>query len=188
MIRLVESLAGKLLVATPRLQDPNFVRTVVLMLMHDEQGALGVVLNRKLDLDVEQVLPAWAPHVAPPAQLFLGGPVEPTAAVAVARTLPEAEVPGFTRMGGTLGVLDLSYEPADLPMDDIERVRLFGGYAGWSGGQLERELEEEAWFVVPVEPDDPFTSDPDSLWRRVLQRQPGHLALFAFQPPDPSLN
>jgi len=73
-------------------------------------------------------------------------------------------------------------------MDDIERVRLFGGYAGWSGGQLERELEEEAWFVVPAEPDDPFTSDPDSLWRRVLQRQPGHLALFAFQPPDPSLN
>src|SRR5690606_2022779 len=89
MIRLLEPLAGKLLVATPRLQDPNFVRTVVLMLMHDEQGALGVVLNRKLDLDVEQVLPAWAPHVAPPAQLFLGGPVEPTAAVAVARTLPE---------------------------------------------------------------------------------------------------
>ena len=164
------------------------MRTVVLMLMHDEEGALGVVLNRKLELPVEDVLPARAPHVAPPAQLFLGGPVEPTAALAVARTLPEANVPGFTRMAGSLGVLDLSYEPANLPMDDIELVRLFGGYSGWGAGQLERELEEEAWFVVPVEPEDPFTNDPDSLYRRVLQRQPGHLALFAFQPPDPTLN
>jgi len=184
----VESLAGKLLVASPKLQDPNFLRTVVLMLNHDENGGLGVVLNRALDVDVEAVLPAWAPHVARPGQLFHGGPVDPTAALAIARTLPEAKVPGFSPMVDSIGLLDLNLAPQELPMDDLERVRLFGGYAGWGAGQLEGEIAEDAWFVVEAEPDDPFSPDPESLWRRVLQRQEGKLAMFAYQPPDPSVN
>jgi putative transcriptional regulator len=91
-------------------------------------------------------------------------------------------------MVDSVGLLDLNLGPEDLPMDDLEQVRLFGGYAGWGAGQLDEEVKEEAWFVVTADPDDPFSDDPESLWRRVLQRQHGRLAMFAYQPPDPSVN
>lgn len=183
-----ESLGGKLLVASPKLLDPNFARTVVLVLSHDENGALGVVLNRALEVSVDDVLPGWAPLVEPPQVLFSGGPVDRTAALAVAKLLGSNEVPGFTRMTGSIGLLDLTREPHELPVDDIDGLRVFGGYAGWGAGQLEAEIEEEAWFVLDAEPGDPFRTEPEALWRDVLRRQQGRLAMFAFLPEDPRMN
>lgn len=180
---------GKLLVASPRLQDSNFARAVVLLLAHDAAGAFGLVLNRPLDLDLADQLEPWAPLASPPARIFQGGPVEPAAALALTRWLSPAAAPeGWASMAGGFGMLDLSLDPASLAIDDVEGFRLFAGYAGWGSGQLEGELREEAWFVADALPGDPFDPDPEELWRRVLRRQGGKLALFAHFPRDPRAN
>jgi putative transcriptional regulator len=71
---------------------------------------------------------------------------------------------------------------------DISELRVFAGYAGWSSGQLEAELDAGAWWVLDAEPADVFSDDPDDLWSGVLGRQPGPLSLVAYYPPDPTLN
>lgn len=185
---MAKSLAGKLLVATPLLQDPNFARTVVFLCAHDEDGAFGVVLNRPVPLlEVEEHLPAWDPYVSPPRVLFSGGPVEHTVAVALARhgrgTLAAVE----TELPARLSLFDIG-QPPEEAAPGVEALRVFSGYAGWGAGQLEKELGEEAWFVVEVDEDDPFTREPDKLWTKVLRRQPGRLAMFAYFPPNPTFN
>ncbi len=182
------SLAGRLLVATPKLLDPNFHRTVVLLCLHDEHGAFGLVLNRPLEATVvADVVPAWSEHVSAPAVVFVGGPVETNAAMALGRSKTGADREGWTCLTGTTGLVNLDRDPDDL-MDDLEAVRVFAGYAGWGAEQLEGEIREDAWFVVEAEPGDAFTSDPEHLWSAVLKRQPGKLAMFAFAPADPSVN
>ncbi|MGE5595147.1 MAG: YqgE/AlgH family protein [Hyphomicrobiales bacterium] len=182
------SFTGKLLVATPKLEDPNFHRTVVFVLMHDENGAFGLVVNRALELPVEAVLPAWSPVAVRPGVIFSGGPVEPTAAIGVGWSLSQRETPGFTHMTDGIGLVDLRLSPGELPIDDFQSLRVFSGYAGWGAGQLEAEVEQEAWFVVDSSPADAFPEHPESLWRDVLLRQRGKLAMFAFTPVDPRVN
>jgi putative transcriptional regulator len=185
------SLTGRLLVATPALGDPNFHRTVIVLLDHDEDGALGVVLNRPSPVPVGEVLPTWAESASEPGVLFQGGPVSQESAVGLAllHSPPgtEDEPDGFRRVRGTLGLVDLDGEPALLD-GSLGGVRIFAGYAGWGAGQLEGELAEGAWYVVDAEPGDIFESAPEVLWRKVLRRQPGDLALVATYPEDPSLN
>ena len=179
---------GRLLVATPALEDPNFERAVVLILDHDEDGALGVVLNRISDLAVDEALSGWVDLVAAPPVVFGGGPVEPTAIVALGRAT--ANVPAETGLSPRLDrirLVDLGDDPV-LAAADLERVRVFAGYAGWGPGQLETEVDVGAWFTVDADPADVFTSDPDRLWHRVLRRQPDELALFSTFPADPSQN
>lgn len=181
---------GNLLVATPALVDPNFARTVVLLLDVNDEGVLGVVLNRPSPLAVGEVLTGWSDVVTEPEVLFQGGPVETDGALAVAALRdagrPEGQV-GFRPVTGGLGLLDLD-TPPELVSDNLARLRVFAGYAGWSAGQLEAELEEGSWYVVPGHPDDAFRSDATDLWRDVLRRQPGDLALHSTRPLDPSSN
>jgi putative transcriptional regulator len=177
---------GRLLVASPTLRDPNFDRTVILLIEHSDEGALGVVLNRPSELAVDEVLPQWSERAQDPPVMFIGGPVQPNAVICLART--EREVEGLlvpTAIGG-IGLVDLDGDPIDAGPDLT--LRCFAGYAGWDGGQLEGELAEQAWFVVDVEREDPFATEPDQLWRRVLARQPGNLSRYALYPADPSLN
>jgi putative transcriptional regulator len=185
------SLTGRLLVAAPRLVDPNFARSVVLVCRHDDDGALGLILNRPTALAVAEALPAWVEALAPPNVVFLGGPVQPEMAVALALLLPEhagrADSEHWTPIDERLGLLNLSAPPAG-EVGCLERLRVFAGYAGWSEGQLDFEVSAADWFVLPAEGDDPFSAAPGGLWRRVLHRQPGPIALFANFPPDPSLN
>jgi putative transcriptional regulator len=180
------SLTGQLLVATPLLDDPNFRRTVVLLLDHDEGGALGVVLNRPSPVPVDEVLPGWALAASEPGVLFQGGPVALDSAVGVASVHGEEPL-GWRRVHGSLGVLDLDGAPEDLGMA-WGGVRIFAGYAGWSPEQLEEELNEGAWYVVEAMPTDVFDAQPEQLWRSVLRRQSGDLALVATFPEDPTLN
>lgn len=185
---MAESLAGRLIVATPALLDPNFYRTVVLICEHSDDGALGVVLNRPLeDAHLREHLPEWAALVTSPGVLFTGGPVEPATAIALARLRGGHRPDGWAPIIGRTGLLSLAREPADLA-GDIDGLRIFSGYAGWGGGQLEGELKQEAWFVVDAEASDPFSGDPSTLWRTVLRRQRGMLATFAFFPEDPHAN
>ncbi len=181
-------LTGQLLVATPSLRDPTFHRTVVLLLDHGDDGGLGVVLNRPLEVAVSAVLPPWQPHATAPAVLFQGGPVALDSALGLVGVPGDTrEPPGVRRINGSVGLVDLDVEPADV-VPELSGLRVFAGYAGWSTGQLEREVEEGSWYVVDSEPRDAFTDQPEQLWRTVLRRQPGDLALVAAFPEDPELN
>ena len=158
------SLRGRLLVAMPVLQDPNFDRTVTLVLEHTDEGALGLVLNRPSDTELDDPLPEWGPLAAEPV------PSE-----------------GWAPLFDDLGTVDLRRAPDEIEVP-LERLRVFLGHAGWGPGQLEGELAEDAWAVVEAIPDDALSEDPAGLWRRVLRRQGGRLAWLANHPPDPSLN
>ncbi|MDP8992721.1 MAG: YqgE/AlgH family protein [Actinomycetota bacterium] len=181
------SLKGHLLVATPALEEPAFERTVVLMLEHGEEGALGLVVNRPSELELDETVPEWEPFAAPPAVVFFGGPVGRGTAICLARSPSGDEADGWTPLFGPLGALDLGKAPheVDKPIDEI---RVFSGHAGWGPGQLEGEIAQGAWFVVEADPGDALSAQPLELWRRVLRRQGGRVAMFATFPPDPSLN
>jgi putative transcriptional regulator len=180
--------AGNLLVATPILLDPNFAEAVVLLLDADENGALGVVLNRPSTVAVADVLESWAGVVAEPGVLFQGGPVSTEGALAVGRLRTADDAPvGFREVTEDLGVVDLD-TPVELVDGSLEGLRIYAGYAGWGAGQLEGEIEEGSWYVVPSLPPDYFRGDTHSMWRDVLRRQPGELAWHSTRPLDPDLN
>lgn len=185
--------AGQLVVATPQLGDPNFARTVVLLLQADEEdGALGLVLNRPTGTGVGEVLPDWAPLAAAPGVVFTGGPMQPNAAICLGHGLPGGRQVGAYSVlegvpGTSLGTVDLDAAPDDL-VPSVSEVRLFAGYAGWTAGQLEAEVEEGAWWVLDALPADAFSADPEQLWERVLRRQGPPIAFAASYPPDPTLN
>jgi len=189
--------AGRLLVATPLIADPNFERTVLLLLAHDDGGAFGVVVNRPGDTAVHEVVPSWAEVASAPAMLFLGGPVGRDRVIGLARWGGGA--PGgdaepddgdddrpARRVVGDWWTVDLNRPP--VPGQAPDGLRLFAGSAGWAPGQLDDELTEGAWWPVDATGEDVMTADPDRSWDRVLRRQPGELAWFANHPDDPSAN
>ncbi|GAA0384733.1 MULTISPECIES: YqgE/AlgH family protein [Micromonospora] len=186
--RAMESMTGKLLVATPALKDPNFDRTVVLLVAHEPGGALGVVLNRATEVPVADVLRDWGDLARHPAVLFEGGPVQPESAICLARMhSPVRRLKGFHQVSGAVGTLDLSVDP-DRLRESVQTIRVFAGYAGWGSGQLEQEIEEGSWFVLDALPGDAFVERPDDLWPMVLRRQGGMMAAVAHFPPDVTLN
>jgi putative transcriptional regulator len=183
-------LPGRLLVAAPVLSDENFARTVILLLDHDEEGSLGLVLNRPSHVPVGTVLPSWDGRTTGTDVLFTGGPVADDNALALGllpgpHDGPEPE--GFRRLAGPFGLVDLDNDPVEA-MADLSAIRIYAGYAGWSAGQLDDEVAEGAWYVVDGGPSDVFSSEPEDLWRQVLRRQRGELAFVATPSTDPSLN
>jgi putative transcriptional regulator len=178
---VLESTAGKLLVATPNVRGAPFERSVVVVLEHDDAGAIGIVLNYPTDLPVVDHLPEIASHVSEPRVVFLGGPVQPDAAIALGRS-PSGRFM-TPSMFGDVGVVDVT----DLP-DDIGHLRIYAGYAGWSRGQLEDELAEGSWWVVPPPPGVLFAPATDALWQDAVAAAPGRTRLYATYPDDPSRN
>jgi putative transcriptional regulator len=175
---VIDSYAGKLLVATPRLLDPNFYRTVILMLQQDEDGTIGIVLNRPTQERVDSHLPEWAGRTADPGLVHYGGPVDPDIAIGVALVADglATGVPG-------LSLVDLT----DPPDKGGAPVRVYSGYSGWGSEQLEGEIAVGSWYVVQASPDDPF-DDPEAQWNKVLRRQSGFLSLVSTYPHDVSQN
>jgi putative transcriptional regulator len=188
-----ESLTGRLLAATPLLGDPNFRRTVVLIVEDDrDEGTLGVVLNRPTEVPLDQVLEAWTALVSGPPVVFRGGPISPNSALALALAQGAAEPVGWRSLDSSplmsrLGLVDLG-APPELLAGGIASLRVFAGYAGWGAGQLRDEIDEGAWYVLPGDPRDAFAAEPERLWRAVLRRQGGELALVATFPDDPVWN
>ncbi len=164
------TLAGKIVVASRHLLDPNFFRTVVLILEHGA-GSLGVILNRPTAVAIADAVPSWQPLCAPPAKVFQGGPVERTAAIGLAR--PHGQVDPahpwlsltINEPGREIGIVNLATEPTELE-GAIRDLRIFSGYAGWSPGQLEAELESGGWIVLDHDRFDPLTSNPATLWNQ----------------------
>lgn len=184
----MEPVPGSLLIAAPTMNDPNFARTIVLLLDAGHDGALGVVLNRPTELGVAEVLAPWAGVVSGPDVLFQGGPVETDSALAVAHVAADDEEPvGWRRAFANTGLVDLD-APVEIISAAVSRLRIFAGYSGWEAGQLEGEIEEGAWYVVPAEEYDAFDDDPAGLWAAVLRRQGGRLAMLATMPAEPTMN
>jgi putative transcriptional regulator len=187
---MTRSTRGQLLVATPVLHDPNFDRTVVAMLEHNADGALGVVLTHPSETPTRLAVPQLSSLVRDDDVVHIGGPVAPEAAIAVAEC--DIDVDGFLEVAHGVGTLDLpsSIDEHGDPVDDsdlfegVKRCRLFAGYSGWGPGQLDSEVSVGAWFVVEMLPDDLFGTDHGALWQRVLRRQPGDIAWFANYPDD----
>lgn len=189
MYAAAASSKGRLLVATPPLEDPNFDRTVVFMLEHHEQGAIGVVINRPTIEALDEPLDRWIDLQSVPSSVFTGGPVEQHALIALARTQQPLDTADehLSPITGRIASADLTADPA-IVAAAVDGVRVFRGYAGWGPGQLEDEIEAGAWLVLDSEPSDVFSDDPDELWRTVLRRQPGRLAWLADVPDDLSMN
>lgn len=176
--------AGTLLVSSTDLAEPTFRRTVVYIIEHNDAGTLGVVLNRPSDTAVHDVLPQWSPVCAAPRTLFIGGPVKRDAALCLGTVRVGASitgVPGLRRVDGRVVLVDLDTDP-DRIGALVEGIRIFAGYAGWTFGQLEGELDNDAWVVVSALPSDPITSRRGDMWADVLRRQPLPLSLLATHP------
>ncbi len=188
--------AGSLLIASATLVDPNFARCVLLVLDSNQDGCLGVILNRPSETAVGEVLAGWRDLLSPPGVFFRGGPVELDSALAVGSLRGDTAPPGWRPLGGvgveehagtTLGLVDLDRSPGDL-VGRLTAMRVYAGYAGWGAGQLESEIAEGSWHVVPARPADLFSDAPARLWTEVLRRQPPPLSMLATLPDDVSLN
>src|SRR6266576_3009532 len=157
----MDFLTGQFLIASPSILDPNFRRTVVFITAHTEEGAIGLILNRRSDATVGDAVPQLAPVTDPHE-----------AGVVVIEDI------GFVAIDDAL----------EDGTPELERTRVFAGVAGWGPEQLEDELERDDWIIETADLDDIFTEDPDGLWSSVLRRKGGEYELVARMPLDPSLN
>ena len=183
---MAESLRGKLILASPVLRDPNFARTVVLIAEHNDDGAMGLVLNRPASSTVGEAVPDLSWLAGEEEPVYVGGPVAETAVIVLAE-FERPELAGAL-VEGDLGFIGADADDAERLDGAIRRARVFAGHAGWGPGQLEGELDEEAWIVEPPLRDEIFTSEPEDLWAAVLRRKGSRYALLATMPPDPSVN
>ncbi len=181
----MENLRGKLLIASPALFDPNFRRTVVLITEHNDEGAMGLVLNRPAAVTVADVVPELETLADGEAHVHIGGPVSPGALIVLAEFDDVSQAAAL--ITGDLGFIPADTDHADLA-DTTRRARVFAGYSGWGPEQLEAEMDEESWIVAPARPGDAFAEDPDELWRTVVRRKGGRFPLLETLPEDPSLN
>lgn len=174
-------LSGQLLISKPAIHADAFDGTITLLLEHNHDGALGLILNRPSELLIEDAFPDWASVAVDPPVVFAGGPVERNSLIALGAS-PHAD--------GDLvfGLHSLDLDTAVGPDSPVDRARVFAGYAGWGAGQLEGELANHVWWVVDGHLGDLFSPDPLDLWASVLRRNGGELAWFAHFPDDPSLN
>ncbi len=164
--------------------DPNFWRTVVLVGSHTEEGALGVVLNRASETDVDEAVPELAELAGDLGAVHVGGPVQPSAIVILADFVEPERAESLVLE--SVGFLPSEVDPDAL--GELRRARVYAGYAGWGPGQLDDELEEGSWIVEEALPEDVFTEDPEGLWSAVLRRKGGPFGVLALMPPDPSVN
>jgi putative transcriptional regulator len=184
---------GSLLVAMPGLTDPTFAGAVVYVLDHSDTGTLGVVLGRPSEVRIGDVLPGWAELAVEPGVFHVGGPCETDTALCLATTTPGSRPPadpgsGLRQVAEGVHLVDLDTDPADLD-GAITGLRVFAGYAGWSEGQLAGEVALGAWACVAGVPTDVLAAaSGPQLWRAVLGRQRGRLAVLSTAAADPSAN
>jgi putative transcriptional regulator len=180
------SLRGKLILAGPTLKDPNFDRTVVLITEHTDEGAMGLVLNRPSDAAVEDAVPDLAWVAGGDDNVFVGGPVAPTGVIVLAEWIDPAQA--VVLVEDDLGFVPGDADDTDALAAAVRRGRVYAGHAGWGPGQLEAEIDEEAWIVEAPQREELFSADPEGLWAAVLRRMGREFALLSTMPPDPSLN
>lgn len=176
-------LSGQLLVASPTIGDPSFSRTVVLVVDHDRDGALGIVLNRPTETVVEAVVPDISAMFGSDDVIHDGGPVQPESLLTVAEFKDPAD--SALLVLGRIGMVRGDEAPR---VPTVDRARAYAGYAGWAPDQLDQELANDDWLVLPAQPDDLFHPDSSRLWHVALERFGGPFAVLAHAPEDPSVN
>ena len=181
----MDSARGQLLIAGPSLRDANFWRTVVLVVEHPAEGALGLVLNRPSESTVADTVPQLEELLDGESAIYLGGPVATTSVIVLAR-FDEPDSAALLAFAD-VGVLGASLEES-APPTSVHEGRAFLGHAGWGPGQLDGELQRGDWILEPARLEDPFHPDPERLWSLVLTRKGGSYALIARMPADPRLN
>ena len=181
----MESFRGKLLLATPELMDSNFHRSVVLVIEHNNDGAIGVVLNRQTEIASTEVLPKWVFSSGSDSLLFWGGPVQQESLLALGLLNQDSEALQ-NNMLNRITVIDLNQEIID--SEPFTSARLYSGYSGWSPGQLNAEISSGGWIVTEANDNDPFVDQPTDLWSEVLERQEGFISRLAQYPDDPRMN
>ena len=181
----MDSVRGQLLIAGPTLEDPNFWRTVVLVVEHSEAGALGLVLNRPSESTVAEAVPQLLELAEADDDILVGGPVGQSAVIVLAdfEEPDEAALLAFDNVGVLAGG-----EPTDQLGAGVRRARIFAGHSGWGPGQLDDEVERGDWILEPARYSDAFAPEPSELWTEVLERKGGSYALVARMPQDPTLN
>ena len=181
----MESFRGKLLLATPELMDSNFHRSVVLVIEHNNDGAIGVVLNRQTEITSTEVLPKWVFSSGSDSLLFWGGPVQQESLLALG-LLNQDSAALQNNLLNRITVIDLNQEIIDSEL--FTSARLYSGYSGWSPGQLNAEISSGGWIVAEANDNDPFVDQPTDLWSEVLERQEGFISRLAQYPDDPRMN
>ena len=182
---MAKSLAGQFLLASPTLIDPNFSRNVVLIAVHGDDGAMGVVLNRPSGASVAEAVPSLEQSADALEPVFIGGPVQPSSIIFLGDYIDPSDA-------GLLVVDSIGFPSPDSDVQDIEsatsRRRIFAGHAGWGEGQLDAEIERVDWITEDALAHEIFSDDPEDLWGAVLERKGGSYALLARMPLDPSVN
>lgn len=185
MIDLVtESLKGKFIIAAPQLVDPNFAQAVVLVIQHDENGAMGVIINRPMDVSVRQACePLEAVQCLVEAPLHVGGPCEgPLMALHAVEHESEGEILPGIFFAVQRHHLESLLEQAPIP------AKYIANYAGWGADQLEAEIAEGSWMVQAADPDFVF-DEGDQLWSTLIASVTLGLWLNPdLMPDDPSMN
>lgn len=168
--------AGKLLVASRDLADPNFAETVVLLVHYDAQGVVGLILNRRTDVPLSRVLEDLKPAKDRSDTVYLGGPVETSLVLALFQS--PAKIEGAEHVFGRVYLISRKalFEEAISAKPDPGVFHAYLGYAGWTADQLRREVELGAWFIFPEDASTVFNSDPDSLWSQMIGKTELQLA------------
>ena len=174
--------AGKLLVASRGLADPNFAKTVILLVHYDDEGVVGLILNRRTDIPLSRVLEGLkaAEHRSDP--VYLGGPVETPAVFALLQS--PAKLEGAQHIFGAVYMISTKtlFEQTLSTRPDPGAFHVYLGYAGWTNDQLRKEVELGAWYIFPADARTVFNADPDSLWSQMIQKT--ELKLADSEPPD----
>ena len=179
---------GSFLIASPHLRDPNFRQTVVLMCEHGPGGSLGLVVNRRTEHHIMEVLPQTTGLHERAGLVYSGGPVQIDNLLIlhkVGTSVPESQ-PIFDGvcLGGDLSTLEEVSEEGEA----TDLVRVYMGYAGWAPGQLQFELSGGSWIVLPADLKLVFARDPHHMWASVMRSLGGNFTFYATMPPDPSMN
>ena len=187
------SLEGQVLVAESELGDPNFTETVVLIINHDEEGAFGLVINRKSDISLGDAAPNYRESALAGIPLYIGGPVEQEYLFTIHSGLPEDFRSPHARQVCPGVVFEPSFAHVERFLIDEARqsppeLRLFAGYSGWGPGQLEGEMEAHAWITIPAEAALVFNPHPAQGWKAALRKKGGVYWVVAETGYKPSLN
>jgi putative transcriptional regulator len=183
---VIEPASGILLISDPFLKDPNFMRTVVFLCEHQEQGSFGFVLNRKYENTIDELIPELEGHKIP---LFYGGPVQMDT-IHFLHQYPEEITGGQEVMKGIYWGGDFDKVVEMIKNNEINenKIRFFIGYSGWNDGQLSSELEEKSWLTVKATRKLVFHRNYKEIWKDSLKQLGGEYEIMINFPIDPQLN
>jgi len=190
-------LEGHFLISETDLLDPNFMQTVVYMVEHNDKGGLGFVVNRKSETTLHEILPDFDDHPAGELEVYIGGPVEQMYLFTLHSGLPQGRKSDTASSALSGVVLEPDFalirdflinEWPDLPPEHRPEIRFYAGYAGWAPGQLEDELDSNAWVVIPASAGIVFAPRPEESWRNALRKKGGIYWVVAETGSKPSLN